>query len=64
MMLKYNRFALVPHLCNECKKYIWLEPFRRIDVFKPFYQCYMKQNICKRCLPKYIPNIEESVDRK
>lgn len=32
MMLSCNRFALVPHLCSECKNYIWLEGYRRADV--------------------------------
>ena len=28
MMLLCNRFALVPHLCIECKRYVWLEGLR------------------------------------
>lgn len=28
MMLSCNRFAFVPHLCLECKRYIWLESYK------------------------------------
>ena len=51
MMLLYNRFAVVPHLCCDCKKYIWLEPYRRADVLT--MDKSLKSNICGRCLPKY-----------
>lgn len=34
MMLSCNRFAFVPHLCYECKRYIWLEGYRRADVIE------------------------------
>ena len=36
MKLSCNRFALVPHLCLECKRYIWLEGYRRAEVWKNF----------------------------
>lgn len=29
MMLLCNRFAFIPHLCLECKRYIWLEGYRK-----------------------------------
>lgn len=51
MMLLCNRFAVVPHLCCKCKKYIWLEPYRRADVL--FMDTFLKSNICRGCLPKY-----------
>lgn len=51
MMLLCNRFAVVPHLCHKCKKYIWMEPYRRADVL--FIDTFLKSNICRGCLPKY-----------
>lgn len=53
MKLLCNRFAIVPHMCNECKQYIWLESYRRADVWKDFYCRYLKENICKDCLSKF-----------
>ena len=51
MLLLYNRFAIVPHLCYDCKKYIWLEPYRRADSL--IIDKFLKKNICRKCLPKY-----------
>ena len=51
MLLLYNRFAIVPHLCYDCKKYIWLEPYRRADVL--IMDKFLKKDICRECLPKY-----------
>ena len=51
MLLLYNRFAVMPHLCCKCKKYIWLEPYRRADVL--FMDRFLKSNICRGCLTKY-----------
>lgn len=51
MLLLYNRFAIIPHLCYDCKKYIWLEPYRRADVL--IMDKFLKKNICRECLPKY-----------
>ena len=53
MMLVCNRFALVPHLCLECKRYIWLEGYRRAEVWKNFIDRPIKENICKECLTKF-----------
>ena len=51
MLLLYNRFAIVPHLCYDCKKYIWLEPYRRADTL--IIDKFLKKNICRKCLHKY-----------
>lgn len=51
MLLLYNRFAAVPHLCCNCKKYIWLESYRRADVL--IMDKFLKSNICRECLTKY-----------
>lgn len=53
MMFVCNRFAVVPHMCSECKRYIWLESYRRSDVWKLFAGRYVKENICKSCLKKF-----------
>lgn len=53
MILSCNRFALVPHLCLECKRYIWLEGYRRAEVWKNFIDKPIKENICKDCLTKF-----------
>lgn len=52
-MLLCNRFAFVPHLCYECKRYIWLESYRRADVWVKFADRSVKENICKSCLAKF-----------
>lgn len=53
MMLLCNRFALFPHPCSECKRYIWFEGYRRADVWKPFAERYIRENVCKSCLQKF-----------
>ena len=52
MTFSCNRFAIIPHMCNECKRYIWLESYRRSDVWK--YDRFIMENICKKCLPKFL----------
>lgn len=53
MMLSCNRFALVPHLCLECKRYIWLEWYRRAEVWHRFADMDITENVCKNCLTKF-----------
>lgn len=53
MMLACNRFALVPHPCLECKRYIWLEGYRRDEVWKNFADKFVKENICRSCLTRF-----------
>ena len=62
MMLSCNRFAFVPHLCDECKRYIWLEGYRRADVWKNFIDRFIKENICKNCLIKFDVLAHEETD--
>ena len=47
MILKYNRFALVPVCCYECGEICWLEGYIKLGgkISNPY--C-----ICKRCLEK------------
>ena len=56
MMLTCNRFAIFPRLCHECKRYIWLESYRRADVWK--HDRYIIENICKQCLSKFLDDDE------
>lgn len=58
-MLVCNRFAILPHMCSECKRYIWLEGYRRADVYKLFADRYIKENICRNCFKKFDVIIEE-----
>ena len=60
MMLSCNRFAFVPHLCYECKRYIWLEGYRRADVWHRFADRCIVENICKNCLTKFDVGEEKS----
>lgn len=53
MRTKYNRFAIVPHMCNSCKQFVWLEAYRKADVFRFIQGRYAKENICKGCIVKY-----------
>ena len=53
MMLSCNRFAFIPHLCLECKRYIWLEGYRRAEVWKTSIDRHIKENIFKDCLTKF-----------
>ena len=52
MIFSCNRFAIIPHMCNECKRYIWITPYRRADVWK--HDRFIMENICKQCLPKFL----------
>lgn len=51
MIFSCNRFALFPRMCSECKRYIWMEPYRRSDVWhggfvdRYFKGDYKKENI-------------------
>jgi len=59
MRTVYNRFALIPFHCTDCHRYIWLEKYRKAEVFTdianpPFY----KKKICKDCLPQYLPKVK------
>lgn len=33
MKIRYNRFAVFPVMCHDCHRYIWMEPYRRADVW-------------------------------
>lgn len=44
MILRYNRFALIPHTCNQCEKIFWLEWYREDGDFGDH------DRVCKRCI--------------
>lgn len=53
MKYKFNRFAIFPVMCSDCKRYIWLEPVRVADVFSHIADRYIKKIICRDCIKKY-----------
>lgn len=53
MIFTCNRFALMPHLCIECKCYIWMEGYRRDEIWRTLIDRSIKGNICKNCLIKF-----------
>lgn len=59
MITRFNRFAIFPVLCNCCKRYIWLSPYRRADVWYAMPGRYWKERICGRCIDAYLPYIKK-----
>lgn len=53
MKIRYNRFAVFPVMCHDCHRYIWMEPYRRADVWHNWLDRYVKKTICNECLKKY-----------
>lgn len=58
LLTKFNRFAIFPKMCNSCHRYIFLEKYRRADVFHHFADVpnghpFWKENICRECIKKY-----------
>lgn len=53
MKIKYNRVAVLPVMCADCHRFIWLEPYRRADTFSFWAGRYLKKNLCNECLKKY-----------
>lgn len=53
MKFKTNRFAFFPHLCNDCKRYIWIEPYRRSSVW--VIDRFIPKTLCKEYLKRYLP---------
>lgn len=53
MKLKYNRFALVPTLCTECKRYILFEPYRKGERFHMLIGHYIPVKACSDCIAKF-----------
>lgn len=55
MKIKYNRVAVLPVMCSDCKMFIWLERYRKAEVFEPklFTGVFVKKCLCKSCAEKY-----------
>ena len=53
MKTKFNRIAIIPRMCDSCKQFMWLEPYRKSEVFHRLQGIYTKDNICKDCIEKY-----------
>lgn len=62
MKTKFNRFALLPFTCNSCHRIIWLEPYRKAEVFEIALPSpgFNKIKICDECIVKY--NIKDVKD--
>ena len=45
MIFRFNRFAIFPVMCNCCKRYIWLAPYRRADVYHHIPGEYLKERM-------------------
>lgn len=55
MKFACNRFAIIPCMCTECKRYIFMEPYRYADTWNDLRGSYLKEKLCKDCLPMYLP---------
>lgn len=55
MKFKLNRIAIFPVMRSDCKMFIWMERYRKAEVFdcKLFSGMYVKKCLCKDCLEKY-----------
>ena len=56
MKIKFNRFAILPFHCTDCHRYIWLEPYRKGEIYRPLSPCipsFYKAKICNECITKY-----------
>lgn len=63
MKSKFNRFALLPFLCPDCHRYVWLEKYRKASVWidlPPHCPSSITKKICSDCIIKYDV---ESVDK-
>ena len=55
MKMKYNRVAVLPVMCSDCKMFIWLEKYRKAEIFdtKILGGRWVKKRLCKECVEKY-----------
>ena len=53
MKVSFNRFALVPVLCTECKRYILFEKYRKGERLHPFLGIYVDVRACTDCIGKF-----------
>lgn len=60
MRTPFNRFALTPQKCFCCNHYIWLEPYRRGEIWMKFIDKFVKVSVCRKCLPTFVTNPEDA----
>lgn len=55
MKTVYNRFALFPFHCVDCHRFIWLEKYRKLEVYRPIpcAPAFQKKKVCSDCLKHY-----------
>lgn len=53
MLIKNNRFAVLPIRCSDCQRYIWLETYRHGEKWHRFIDRFVKVNICQECSERY-----------
>ncbi|MFV0515802.1 MAG: hypothetical protein ACK5MV_00180 [Aminipila sp.] len=63
MKTMFNRFAIIPRLCSCCKRYIWIEKYRRADVYHTIPGEYWKEDICKECVGNYLPKVDNKLNK-
>lgn len=64
MRTLYNRFALIPVKCESCHNIVWLEPYRKVEIYKPISLCvpsFRRENWCKICTKRHF---EKDVDNE
>ena len=57
MKTKHDRFALIPIRCTECRRYIWLERYRKAEinrVITPYFPGIIKRRICNDCISDWV----------
>lgn len=53
MKIRFNRMAILPVLCTDCKRFIWMEPYRRASTWNWLAGRYLDKNICNECIKNY-----------
>lgn len=53
MKIKNNRFVLMPVLCTDCQRYIFLESYRHGERYSLLAGRYLEVDICNECVEKY-----------
>lgn len=62
MLIRNNRFAIIPIECTDCQRYIWLESYRHGNKWHRFIDRFIKVNICKECSKKYAYGHDNGID--
>lgn len=52
MRSKFNRYAILPKTCTVCHELVWMEPYRKSEVFSPI-KGFIKKTICRKCIGKF-----------